>query len=135
LVTAEHQSAIAHNNLGHALQRQGRLSEPLASYKAALAIQPDFAEAWQNYLFGLSYASGYSVQEIFEEHVKFGRQLEGSVAGLKPEHRNARDPGNSSDSCFTDFRFTRRVFIEPVLASRSRSRVYCYYNGWSDAAD
>lgn len=125
--------AIAHNNLGHALQRQGRLSEALACFRAALTINPDFGAAWQNYLYSLSYAAGYGAQEIFEEHVKFGRRLEEAAAGPKLEHRNERNLLKRIKIGYVspDFRaHAVAYFIEPVLAHHNREQVevYCYYN-------
>ncbi len=38
----------AHNNLGNALGRAGRLDEAIASYRRALALEPRFAEAHTN---------------------------------------------------------------------------------------
>jgi tetratricopeptide (TPR) repeat protein len=40
--------AGAHNNLGSALGRLGRLDEAIASYRRALVLDPDFAEAHNN---------------------------------------------------------------------------------------
>ncbi len=40
--------AIAHSNLGTALQRLGRSQDALASYDRALRLQPDYAEALNN---------------------------------------------------------------------------------------
>src|SRR5260370_19729732 len=37
--------AAAHNNLGFALQRQGKLGEAEASLRQALRLKPDYAEA------------------------------------------------------------------------------------------
>ncbi|MFO0215108.1 MAG: tetratricopeptide repeat protein, partial [Burkholderiales bacterium] len=41
-------SAVAHKNLGAALQQQGRLSEARACYQSACRIQPGFVEALGN---------------------------------------------------------------------------------------
>jgi tetratricopeptide (TPR) repeat protein len=39
---------MAHNNLGNALQGQGRIEEAIAEYNAALKLKPDYAEAYNN---------------------------------------------------------------------------------------
>src|SRR2546422_787483 len=41
-------SFMAHNNLGYALDRQGRLAEAIGHYRQALRIKPDYAEAHNN---------------------------------------------------------------------------------------
>jgi protein O-mannosyl-transferase len=44
----------AHNNLGHALAREGRAGEAIAHYTEALRIKPDYAEAHNNLGFALA---------------------------------------------------------------------------------
>jgi len=41
-------SFMAHNNLGYALDRQGKLAEAIEHYRQALRIKPDYAEAHNN---------------------------------------------------------------------------------------
>ena len=40
--------AGAHNKMGIALQEQGKLEEAIEAYNKALAIKPDYAEAYNN---------------------------------------------------------------------------------------
>jgi tetratricopeptide (TPR) repeat protein len=40
--------ALAHTNLGNVLARQGKLSEAIAHFQAAIRIKPDYAEAYYN---------------------------------------------------------------------------------------
>ena len=40
--------ADAHNNLGSALLRKGKVDEAITHYQKALQINPDFAEAQKN---------------------------------------------------------------------------------------
>jgi len=124
--------AFAHNNLGHVLQRQGRLAEALASFKAAVTIQPDFLEAWQNYLFSLNYVAGYSPQEIYDEHLKFGAWLEGACQKQGIAEGSARASKRLKIGYVSpDFRaHAVAYFIEPVLVHHDHEQfeVYCYYN-------
>ena len=39
---------LAHNNLGVALQEQGKFADAIASYQQALRLKPDFAEVYSN---------------------------------------------------------------------------------------
>jgi predicted O-linked N-acetylglucosamine transferase (SPINDLY family) len=130
---AQPKLAIAHNNLGHVLQKKGRLPEALANFKAALSIQPDLGEAWQNYLYCLNYGSEFSVQEIFEEHVKYGNWLEGAVSRPQDQRRKQRNPAKRLKVGYVspDFRaHAVAYFIEPVLERHERAEIetYCYYN-------
>ena len=50
--------------MGIALQDQGKLEEAIEAYNKALAIKPDYAEAWNNIVFPLqSIKSKVSSQE------------------------------------------------------------------------
>ena len=40
--------AVAHNNLGRALYRLGRLDEAIAGYRQTIGLKPDYAEALNN---------------------------------------------------------------------------------------
>jgi predicted TPR repeat methyltransferase len=42
------EQAVLHFNLGNALVQQGRLAEALACYDQAIALQPDYGQAWCN---------------------------------------------------------------------------------------
>ena len=44
------QHPYAHNNLGLALEAQGKLDEAMASYRRALEVKPDYAQAYSNLL-------------------------------------------------------------------------------------
>src|SRR5256884_7014230 len=48
-VAVDPNSFMAHNNLGYALDRQGKLAEAIEHYRQALRIQPDYAEAHSNW--------------------------------------------------------------------------------------
>src|SRR5213593_1248465 len=47
-VAVDPNSFMAHNNLGYALDRQGKLAEAIEHYRQALRIKPDYAEAHNN---------------------------------------------------------------------------------------
>ncbi len=133
LLAVEPGFALAHLNFGSALQRQGRHAESLASFKAAFTIQPDFIQAWQNYLFVLNYAPGYSAQEIFAEHARFGNRFEEAAAKPQSPHKNSRDPGRRLKIGYVSADFRAHAvayFIEPVLAQHDHAQVevYCYSN-------
>src|SRR5438132_6977982 len=48
-VAVDPNSFMAHNNLGYALDRQGKLAEAIEHYRQALRIKPDYAEAHNNW--------------------------------------------------------------------------------------
>jgi len=79
----------AHNNLGHALARDGRGSEAIARYTEALRIKPDYAEAHNNLGFTLaeqgraSEAMGhyYEALRVLPDYVEAHNNLGVALAG------------------------------------------------------
>jgi predicted O-linked N-acetylglucosamine transferase (SPINDLY family) len=78
--------AVAHNNLGGVLRRMGRLDEAVAAYRRAIAIKPDYADAFHNL--------GSTLHDL--------KRFPGAIAAieravqLKPDHAEAFDTlGNS----------------------------------------
>jgi Tfp pilus assembly protein PilF len=75
------EDAAAHNNLGNALARRGRLDDAVANYRRALHLNPDFAEAHNNL--------GHALLDL--------KQLDAAAASLrraielKPRYAEAHD--------------------------------------------
>jgi tetratricopeptide (TPR) repeat protein len=73
------QCARAHNDLGNALTRAGRLEEAASAFKQALAIKPDFADARNN--LGIVYTRSGDVDAAITEYKR--------VLALTPKHTKA----------------------------------------------
>src|SRR5262249_34214301 len=69
-------SAAVHNNLGVALDRNGRHDEAIAAYRKAITLQPDFAEAFSN--LGVALQKKGRVDEAIASYQQAIR--------LKPDH-------------------------------------------------
>ena len=55
--------AEAYNNMGNALQRQGKLQEAIEAYGKALSFKPDYPEAYNNIIM-----SPGKIQETIEAY-------------------------------------------------------------------
>ena len=72
---------MAHNNLGIVLAGQGRISEAIAEYAAALRIKPDYADAHYNW--GVAMASQGRISEAIAEYT--------AALRIQPDHAEAHN--------------------------------------------
>jgi tetratricopeptide (TPR) repeat protein len=72
---------MAHNNLGIVLAGQGRVSEAIAEYAAALRIKPDYADAHYNW--GVAMANQGRVSEAMAEYA--------AALRIQPDHAEAHN--------------------------------------------
>ena len=110
------------NNLSTAWQEQGRLAEAIAGYRRVLAAEPNNARICSNLLLALNYDPHIGAQELFEEHVRWGRTLSAapvSRAVVRTPHRALRVGYLSPDFR----RHAVAAFIEPVLAQHDPEQV------------
>jgi protein O-GlcNAc transferase len=81
-------SGIAWNNLGNALLAGGQQDEAIEAYRQALRVQPELAMAASNLLYAMNYSARYGLEQIVEEHRKWGQTFGAAGAptgGLTPE--------------------------------------------------
>jgi predicted O-linked N-acetylglucosamine transferase (SPINDLY family) len=111
--------AEAHNNMGIILMEQCRPSEAEASYRRTLEIKPDNFEAHSNLLFCLGLNTKQDTQTLFDEHCRFGAQLEAPLRANWPQHSNSRDTGRCLQVGFVSadlYHHSVGNIIEPILA-------------------
>lgn len=118
----------AHAYLGLALLEVGRIENGLAALNHALEIDPGYARARSNYLFGLNYRSGMRNQELLAEHRRFGERYRDLP---RPAFRNSRDPDRRLRIGYVSPDFKRHscaFFVEPLLAAHDPNavEVFCY---------
>lgn len=82
----------AYINLGAALNNMGRLDEALEVCRDGLAAGPEWEEVFSNYLFVMSHCATISAEELFAEHVRYGKTFEALAAPLRAAHHNSREP-------------------------------------------
>ncbi len=74
-------AGLAHNNLGIALMRSGRLQDAIAEYEQALRIKPDFARA--HYTLGIALVEAGKVVDAIEHYRQALR--------INPDYANAHE--------------------------------------------
>lgn len=116
---------------GNLLFSLGRLDEAVANYRQALQINPDLWCARSNLLFTINYSPDYTPEEVFREHLEWGRC---HAAPLKPSiksRRNARALEHKLRVGYVSADFRHHpvgYFFEPTLKHHDHDRleVFCY---------
>ncbi len=123
--------ALARFGRAQSLHQADRIPEAVADYRAFLALEPKHHEARSYLLFALHCLSGVSREELFAEHVAYGRMLDVTKASAElpntpePERRlrlAILSPDLRKHSC--------SYFLEPLLQhlDRERFELYLYHD-------
>ncbi len=105
----------------------------IASYRNALAIQPDYPTAYSNLLLALNYLPGKSQVELFQTALKFESTLADDAPQSQRSFRNSREKDRVLRIGYVspDFRmhsvahFTRQLI---GAHNRDQVEVFCYAN-------
>jgi predicted O-linked N-acetylglucosamine transferase (SPINDLY family) len=119
------------NNLGCALGDQGLVAEGIDCYRAALARMPDNAHAFSNVLLNIHYLDSYTPEQIYAEHLEFGRRFGGRAAAFQAPHANVPDPERPLRIGYVSADYRRHsvaFFLEPLIERHDREQftVLCY---------
>lgn len=109
---------VAHNNLSATLSRLGRTEETVEACRRAIQINPEWNAMHSNLLFALTHSEVANPADIFEEHLRFGRQFETPWLSQWPRHDNERNPERVLRIGFVSADFNNHAmasFITPVL--------------------
>ncbi len=129
-------------NHGAALSDEGRFAEASLSYRRALEVAPDHALTASNLLFSLHLDPSVTPEQIYAEHLAFGRRF-GSREALHPARfasarARSRDPERRLRVGYVspDLRgHPVAYFLEPVLRAHSAGfEVFCYSDALSPDA-
>ncbi len=123
--------AVAHSNLGVALQALGRLDEAIASHQQAIALEPRNAGSHSNLLYALNYHPDCSAEEIFAEHLVWGRNHADPLTDRAAPPANVADKGRRLRIGYVSPHFHAHAvnfFSEPILTSHDHAafEIYCY---------
>ena len=110
----------------------GRAREALACFRKTIELKPDFAEAYSDLLLTLNYLP-HNPEELFAEHVRFGKVCCEPFEKIARPHRNKADVHRRLRVGYLSGDLREHpvaIFMEPVFASYSRSEfeVFCYAN-------
>lgn len=125
----EPSNALALHGRGQLLVRAYRLGEAVQTYEAALAARPNYHEARSSRLLALQYIAGVGREQIFEEHLAYGRAV-----GTDPFRKFANSPDPTRRLRLAilseDLReHSCSYFLEPLLQHLDRQAVeLCLYH-------
>lgn len=122
------------NNLGLVEQMLGNTDSALDCFREALRLQPVNAVIRSNFLLNLQYLADISPEELFQEHLVYGKQVGDPLRSSWPDHADRVTPAAgrlrlgyvSADL----HNHSIAYFIEPVLARHDRNNfeIFCYHN-------
>ena len=135
-LAAEPRFASAHFGRGQALLEQHRVAESVAAYDAGLALDPGRHEARSHRLLALHGVEGLTPEQIFAEHVAYGRAVGQPPARTWP---NAAEPDRRLRVAVLspDLReHSCAYFIEPILRQLDRGafELYLYHDHFREDA-
>jgi predicted O-linked N-acetylglucosamine transferase (SPINDLY family) len=124
----QHSSIL--NNLGSILGIEGRVSEAVEAFRAAMLIDPGSVVAHSNLLLALQCLDGIPPGELFQEHRRFGARF---TAARRRKHPNREDPERKLNIGYVSGSFRRHPvaqILEPVLREHCRRRyaLFAYSN-------
>jgi len=116
--------------LGYVQRQMGSIAEAIASYRAALELEPGNADTHSELLLTLNYSAEVDAQAVFEEHRRYGRRHVQPVPSPEPDRAWPRRLRIGYLS--PDFRsHVVACFSLPAVARHDRERfeVACYHTG------
>ena len=127
------QSGLLLNSLANLYRDRGRIAESIACYRQATASAPTLQYIHSNLLLALHYPADYDPDTTFAEHVRWGRQFEGTPARHSPCEAIARDPGRRLRIGYVSGDFREHVmgrYSETIVSTHDRNQVevFCYAN-------
>ena len=125
-------------NLCAMLQTHGPLSEAIESGYRARNFNPEHPSGHTGLLFCLSHSADISAAELFDEHIRFGKQFELPDLANWPRHGNGRDPQRTLRVGFVSGDFNQHVvanFVVPVISNLAKSPHLSLYGYYSNTLD
>ena len=126
-------SAEARSVLGGALSGEGFIEESIRQRREALRLSPALFETWSLLLYTMHCGAGHDPEEIFAEHLRFGRALERSVAAERRDLVVDPTPGRRLRVGYLSSDLRRHpvgLFLAPVLEAHARVdfEIFAYSN-------
>lgn len=124
----------AHSLLANILRNQARHRDALRHYELALLHDRNPVIAFQNLLFFMMCAPGFSAADIHAKHREFARRFEEPLLSARPAFRNAPDPGRRLRLGYVSPDFRSNVvgyYMQPILENHDRAQfeIHGYFSG------
>ena len=125
--------ALAHRCLGRILLHLSRHSEAAASYRRAVALDPNDASLMTELLYCTVQDEAADPQDLARMHRDFGKKFGASLRDQQRGHANARDPDKRLRVGFVSGDLRQHAvayFVEPVWREfdRSQFELFAYAN-------
>ena len=128
-------AADAHSLLADVLRNQARHREALRHYELAIVHDRNPVVAFQNLLFFMMCAPGFSAADLHARHREFARRFEAPLLSpAPPAWRNIRDPGRRLRIGYLSPEFRANVighYMQPILEHHDRTQfeIHAYFTG------
>lgn len=125
----------AHALMADVLRNQGRHREALRHYELAVAHAPHPVVAFQNLLFFMMCAPGFSAADLYAKHREFARRFEQPLLSpAPPALRNGREPGRRLKLGYLSPEFRANVvgqYMQPILEHHDRAQfeLHAFFTG------
>jgi protein O-GlcNAc transferase len=125
----------AHALMADVLRNQGRHREALPHYELAVAHDPHPVIAFQNLLFFMMCAPGFSAAELYAKHREFARRFEQPLLSpAPPALPNGREAGRRLKLGYLSPEFRANVvgqYIQPILENHDRAQfeLHAFFTG------
>jgi len=134
VLASDPHAAGAHSLLADVRRNQARHREALRHYELAIVDDRNPVVAFQNLLFFMMCASGFSAADIHARHRDFARRFEEPLLSAPPAFRNAPDPGRRLRVGYVspDFRYSVvGHYMQPILENHDRAQfeIHAYFTG------
>ncbi len=134
VLASDPHAAGAHSLLADVRRNQARHREALRHYELAIVDDRNPVVAFQNMLFFMMCASGFSAADIHARHRDFARRFEEPLLSAPPAFRNAPDPGRRLRVGYVspDFRYSVvGHYMQPILENHDRAQfeIHAYFTG------
>ncbi len=144
VLAGDPQAAGAHSLLADVLRNQARHREALRHYELAILHDGNPVVAFQNLLFFMMCAAGFSAADLYAKHREFARRFEQPLLPpAPPALRNTPDAGRRLRIGYLSPEFRANVighYMQPILENHDRAQfeVHAYFRAagyWRSRAD
>jgi protein O-GlcNAc transferase len=134
VLAVDPQTAHAHGLLANIFRNQARHGDALRHYELAIRQDRNPVIAFQNLLFLMMCATGFSAADIHAKHREFARRFEQPLLPARPAFRNVPESGRRLRLGYVSPEFRYNVvghYMQPILENHDRAQfeIHAYFTG------